>query len=254
MHLARTLKMVLALALAALAVAAAPARAAAPAEAPKPTVAVLYMDYTGKDESLQVLKKGLAQMLISDLSSLETVRIVERERLQDIMEELKLGTTAKIDPATANKLGKLLGAKYIVVGGFFDLAGTMRIDARVVEVETGRVLKSIGANDKQDAFFEIEQKLVAGLSAVLTSEAVTAPVAPPARVDRPIDPGHVDPPKPPSRPHPKGLKTKTAVRYGQALDFMDQGKKDEAKKELQAVVAEQPDFALAGADLQRLMQ
>lgn len=220
---------------------AAPAQAAEAKEPPRPTIAILYMDYTGKDESLSVLKKGLAQMLISDLSSVSTVQIVERDRLQDIMDELQLGTTAKIDPATANKLGKLLGAKYMVLGGYFDLLGTLRVDARLVEVETGKVIRSVGAQGKQDGFIDIEQKLVADLTSILTSKDIEAPV-----VKEPV--------RPPTHPRPKGLKTKTAVAYGKALDLIDQGKKEEAKTELKAVVAEQPDFELASADLNKLMQ
>ncbi len=48
--------------------------------ADKPTVAVLYFDYDGKDDSMALLKKGLAQMLISDLSGQESIHLVERER------------------------------------------------------------------------------------------------------------------------------------------------------------------------------
>ena len=46
----------------------------------KPTVAILYFDYTGKDDELAMLRKGLAQMLISDLSALDAVQLVERNR------------------------------------------------------------------------------------------------------------------------------------------------------------------------------
>jgi len=238
MRLAAALSLALALPLAARA-----AHAAEPAPKPKPTVAILYMDYTGKDESLVVLKKGLAQMLISDLSTVPTVQIVERDRLQDIMDELQLGTTAKIDPATANRLGKLLGAKYLVLGGFFDLLGTLRVDARVVEVETGRVIRSVGAQAKDDAFIDIEQKLVTELQAIFTSADIDAP---PEERAKPV--------RPPAVARPKAVRTKTVARYGKALDFMDRGDKVKAKEELQAVVAEQPDFTLAANDLARLMQ
>src|SRR5437762_13627480 len=111
----------------------------------RPTVAVLYFDYSGKDPEMAVLKKGLAQMLISDLSSLEGIRLVERDRLEEILAELKLGQTAKIDPQSAAKVGKLLGARYMVLGGYFDLMETLRADARVAEVETGKVIQATGA-------------------------------------------------------------------------------------------------------------
>src|SRR5215470_4446689 len=103
-------------------------RIAAAAEAP--SVAILYFDYDGKDADLALLRKGLAQMLISDLAGNTSVRIVERERLQEVLAELKLQSSAKIDPATAVKVGKLIGARYLVLGAYFDVMKTFRADAR----------------------------------------------------------------------------------------------------------------------------
>jgi len=223
----------------------------------RPTVAVLYFDYTGKDEGLVVLKKGLAQMLISDLSVLDGVRIVERDRLEAILAEQKLGASGKVDPATATKIGKLLGAKYLVLGGYFDLMGMLRADARVVEVETGRVVQSVGAGGKPGEFIELEQKLSGELGGVLKTAlksfaAATAKESSQAKAK--------PEPQPESQPvqhfaaAPKALKTKTAVRYSAALDALDKGNKTLAKKELQEVVKEQPDFKLAALDLDKLAQ
>src|SRR5262245_53450996 len=84
------------------------AAARADKAATPPTVAILYFDYDGKDEQMGLLRKGLAQMLISDLSSIEGITIVERDRLEAILAELKLGQSGKIDKASAAKVGKLL--------------------------------------------------------------------------------------------------------------------------------------------------
>lgn len=212
----------------------------------RPTVAVLYFDYAGKDEQLGVLRKGLAQMLISDLSSLDQVRIVERERLQEVLAEIKLDGTAKIDPASAARAGKLLGARYMVLGSYFDMMGALRADARLVEVETGRVIRSTGANGKPDDFLTVEQKLGEELGKMLgalpaqSSSKVKAPDSQPKAAAAPRKPAQ--------------LKTKTAVKYAQALDAMDKGNKPAAKEALQAVVKDQPDFQLAAFDLDRLMR
>ncbi|MHB8878609.1 MAG: CsgG/HfaB family protein, partial [Myxococcaceae bacterium] len=117
--------------------------AAAPLpEAQRPTVAVLYFDAPDKPEEYVVLKKGLAQMIITDLVPNTSLRVVEREKLQAIMDELKLNQTNKIDPATANKIGKLLGVKYQVIGAYFLLGPMMRVDAKVIEVVTGKTIGS----------------------------------------------------------------------------------------------------------------
>ena len=213
---------------------------AAPA---RPTVAVLYFDYTGKDDDLAVLRKGLAQMLISDLSAIDAIALVERDRLQEVLAELKLQQSKKFDPKTAGRIGKLLGARFMVLGGYFAIMGTLRIDARVVEVETGRVIKSVGANGKQDAFIDLEQSVSGGLAAILRGAL---------------------PPRPAARPGakastrrvtlPKKLHTRTAVRYAKALDAKDRGDLKTARAELAEVVKERPDFRLAQLDLSAMIQ
>jgi len=215
---------------------AAPVRALAAAAAP-PTIAILYFDYSGKDDEMALLRKGLAQMLISDLAGSDAVRIVERDRLQEILAELKLAESAKIDPASAAKVGKLLGARYMVLGGYFDLGGTLRIDARVVEVETGKIVNSAGVNGKVDDFLDLEQKLSGKIGEVLATQLKLPEKKHAARV------------KPPSH-----LSARTAVLYSRALAEKDRGDKAHARETLAAVVKEQSDFELAKVDLDKLMQ
>lgn len=225
---------------------------AAFAAEPAPTVAVLYFDYTGKSQELEVLRKGLAQMLISDLSGSDAIRVVERDRLEDILTELKLQGSGKVDAKSAAKLGKLLGARYLVLGGYFDLQGALRVDARIVDVETGRVLKSFGANGKPGDFLPVEQQTATALgqwfsanlsaSATTTTPATTTPATS-------TTPATKKPPRPPA-----ALKTKTAVTYSEGLSAADSGDKAKAKEAFTKVVKEQPDFALASLDLDRLMK
>jgi TolB-like protein len=205
----------------------------------KPTVAVLYFDYSGTTEDMGLLRKGLAQMLISDLARVDAVQLVERDRLEAVLAELKLAKSGAVDPTTAAKVGKLLGARYLVLGGYFDLAGTLRVDARVVEVETGRLVQSVAASGKPDDFLAIEQKLAADLGAVLAAELKlpAAATTRPARVKAPAK-----------------LSARVAVLYSRGLHEMDRGEKEKAKATLQAVVKAEPDFSLAGVDLDKLMQ
>ncbi len=231
------------------------APAAHAARPPAPTLAVLYFDYSGKDEELGMLRKGLAQMLISDLSGADGARLVERERLEDVLAELKLGRSAAIDPKTASRLGRLLGAQFMVLGSYFALGGVLRADARVVEVETGRVLRSAGANGKADDFLGVEQKLGSQILDFVAS-GLPKPAADPAPIS---PPNGVEPADESARRRarvlpPAQLRTRTALRYGKALDAIDQGKKEEAKAELETVLKEQPDFKLAALDLAKLMK
>lgn len=206
---------------------------------PQPvTLAVLYFDYGGKDTTLEPLRQGLAQMLISDLASLDGVKVVERERLQDVLNEQHLAASGKVDARTAARLGKLLGARYLVLGRYFDALGTFRADARLVDVESGEIVKSIGAGGKADDFLVLEQTLADGLRGAMGPLARPGAAAPSHAV-----------PKPPHK-----LKTKTAVTYGRALMAIDGGDRKGARTLLQNVLQEQPDFALASRDLDQLIR
>ena len=210
------------------------------------TVAVLYFDYTGKDPELFALKKGLASMMLSELSSVQEVRFVERERIQAIMDELKLSSSKAVDKKTAARIGKVLGARYLVMGTYFTLLGQMRIDARLVEVETGKVVKSVGATGKPDDFMALMEQLKTKLATAL---AALMPMEFGKKRPKAINNGSGgSKTKTAKKKRPK-VEKKLALRFSKALDAKDKGDKATAKKELQAIVKEKPAFTLASAEL-----
>jgi len=124
------------------------------------TIAILYFDNSSGNSELDVLKKGLADMLISDLSNLNMLRVVERDKLEEIMAELKLSSGREFDASTRQKLGKLLGAETILFGSYFEMMGQFRIDARIVKTETGEIMKSEGVSGVTSDFMKLEKQLV----------------------------------------------------------------------------------------------
>jgi len=84
------------------------------------TVAVTSFSNLGS-EKLGPLGKGMAAMLISDLSKVPDLKVVDRIRLQALLQEMKLGTTGLVDANTAPKVGKLLKARHVTTGSLADL-------------------------------------------------------------------------------------------------------------------------------------
>ncbi len=80
------------------------------------TVAVLYFRNRTRRPDIDPLQKGLAVMLITDLAKVKEIRVVERAQLQALAEELQLGTSGLVTPDTAPRIGRLLGARYVVGG------------------------------------------------------------------------------------------------------------------------------------------
>jgi TolB-like protein len=80
------------------------------------TIAILYFDNQSRRRELDPLKKGLTLMLITDLAKIDSIQVVERARLQALVDELNLGKSGLVDPATAPRVGHLLGAAYLFGG------------------------------------------------------------------------------------------------------------------------------------------
>lgn len=113
-----------------------------PARAAGRTIAIAYFDNNTNSAELEPLRKGLADMLITDLGNVASLQIVERDKLNQVLGELKLSQSRFIDPKTAQKLGKGLAAQLIMTGGYAIAGDTMRIDVRIVEVATGKVMRA----------------------------------------------------------------------------------------------------------------
>ena len=130
----------------------------------RPGIAVLPFENGGsygKDkEDFDALRKGLAAMLISELAVNPEVRLVDRFETQRVLDEQGLAVAERVDRETAAKIGKLVGARYMVTGSFIDLYGDFRIDARMINVETGEILKVVRSDpkyhDRRDMFRMIQ--------------------------------------------------------------------------------------------------
>ncbi len=116
-----------------------PGKADLPPEAKVPTVAVLeFEDHgIGQTVSTQGLGRTLSDRISEQLAGRPDLRLIDRESLQKILEELSFSSLDIADRDGQLRLGKLLGAQYLIMGGYTSLAGSLRIDGRIVEVEKG---------------------------------------------------------------------------------------------------------------------
>jgi TolB-like protein len=96
-----------------------------------------------KPEEVQSLSRGLAELVSTELARSPSIQLVERRKLQTLIDELKLEQAGVVSEESSIRVGKMLGAKHLVFGGFMVMPGDkIRIDTRIVEVETGLTLKA----------------------------------------------------------------------------------------------------------------
>lgn len=124
-------------------------------------VAVFPFNYRGEADQYAALGRGLSEMISIDLSNVRSLRVVERIRLQALLDEIALGQEAFIDPRTAPRSGRLLGAGSIIGGGI-DVPDrrTIRIDAAIIQAEDASTIPVESQDGVLQRFYELEKQLV----------------------------------------------------------------------------------------------
>ena len=122
-------------------------------------ISILYFDNTTKQAEHDWLCKGLADMLISDISKAPQIGVVEREALEKILKEHALALSGVTDQSQTVKMGKLLNAHTLIYGAFIVTNQQIRIDTKISEVETGAIKASLNVNGPLNEIISIEKKL-----------------------------------------------------------------------------------------------
>lgn len=200
--------------------------AATTASAATPTVAVLpFRDLSGGKASVG---EAIRETVTSDLKTLGGVRVVERAQLDKVLGEQHLQAT-DVDPATAARVGKLLGATLIAVGAYQQASADVRLTARFVQVETGEVVGTAKVDGRASDFFRLQDKVTAELLRSAGMGQHVKKITERARA--PLKSIH------------------TLELYGDALVAENDTKKKEL---LEAAVAEDASFTYAATDLAAL--
>jgi len=137
------------------------------------TIAVINFDNTSIEdhEKLEPLEKGLAAFFLTDLNKISKLKIVEREKINYVIEELKRQGSIYFDQKTAVRVGKMLGAHTMVFGSFMKLdSRNMRVDARVVKTENGEILVAESEEGRPKDIFKLEKNLVMKITKALDIE------------------------------------------------------------------------------------
>lgn len=92
----------------------------------------------------------VSEELITRLYQTKKFKVIERQQLNKIISEQKLSLTGVVDPASAQKLGRVLGVDSIVFGSISDLVKHLKINARLISTETGEVFAAASVEIVKD--------------------------------------------------------------------------------------------------------
>lgn len=104
---------------------------------------IAVSDFVGKPAEIG---QEIAETLGTDLAKSDRITLVERSQLGQALRELRLQHAGLTEPAQAKRVGKLIGADAIIVGSFYVRGNQIVVNARVVDVRTGRVMAGRAEN------------------------------------------------------------------------------------------------------------
>ena len=125
------------------------------------TVGVYALIYQGANEEYRPLGRGLSEMITVDLSKIDRLTVVERVRLQALLDEQALAGSELFDQSTAPRRGLLIGAG-TVVGGTFNLTDDNRAEMNVVpfDIVSGKNPSPVNSSDTLERLFQMEKEVV----------------------------------------------------------------------------------------------
>jgi TolB-like protein len=130
------------------------------AQPPTPnSIAVFPFRYLGTNEDLRPLGRGLTHLMITDLAKLNRLTLLERERVQALVDELALNESGRVDPSTGARSGRMLHAARVVQGTIQDVPGktSLRLDASVVDASNASVVATGTGSDQLQQLFALEK-------------------------------------------------------------------------------------------------
>jgi len=134
------------------------------------TIAFMEFDNNsvGKyQEELGPLGKGLAGLFAHYFRNISSFTVIERDKINVVLTELELQKSGAVDRSTAVRVGKIIGAQYMVFGSLMQLDDKNSIMlVRVVDVETSEIIESIDKEGKPE-FAKAVKEMVGELSGKL---------------------------------------------------------------------------------------
>ena len=185
-------------------------------------------------EENQPLSKGLAEMMITELNQVQALRVVERQKLRSLLDEIKLSQSGTVSEASSVRAGKMLGAKHLVFGGYMAMDKNIRIDVRIVEVETGLTVKASEVTGKSRDILslvkKLSKKILSDLNIRMTKNEI-----------RSLDKS-------------KKMDMQAVVYFSEGLDFEDRRQWGKAREFYQKALKIEPEFEQAKIRIQRLSE
>jgi TolB-like protein len=111
---------------------------------------IAVLEFTDLQGQVTNFGRYLSEELITRLYDSNKFKVIERQLLNKVIAEQKLSLTGVVDPDSAKRLGTVLGVDAIVSGTIADRGDTLKVNARLIDTETGEVFNAAATEMVKD--------------------------------------------------------------------------------------------------------
>jgi eukaryotic-like serine/threonine-protein kinase len=142
------------------------------------TLAVVEIENLSDDHSLDWLGNGVVELLTSDLAQSKSLGVISTERIRGVIRQRMKGE-GHLPPSEAQDIAKEAQADLFASGALLRLGQGLRLDLRVQDTATGRVLfaDKVEAENAQAVFAAIDKATADILARLAPDEATLQPNA-----------------------------------------------------------------------------
>ncbi len=121
----------------------------------KKIIAVLpFMNNTG-DDSYDHWEYGISELLISALSTSNELTVIDNQTITDVIQNVENVQTASIGPDIAKKVASRIQVKSYIYGTYLLAGPIFRINLKLIETKTNKVLKTVFVEGRTDSIFSM---------------------------------------------------------------------------------------------------
>jgi tetratricopeptide (TPR) repeat protein/TolB-like protein len=115
-----------------------------------------------RDPSDDWIGTGIAETVTADLKNVQDLAVIGRGQISELLNAMRPSETASEHLPV--EIGRRLGAWWVVSGAYQRLGERIRVTAQLVEVLTGKLIRTVKVDGRVDEIFELQDRIVFNVS------------------------------------------------------------------------------------------
>ncbi len=124
---------------------------------------LVYPFKNSGSERFSWISLGMTDTVITDLSKIKDIHVISDSDRRNAIREIELGQSGLLSEESAVRVGKITGANLIFTGSYLVVGDRIRVNAKIMMVDTGSIIKTIRVDGTVSKIFELQDKVVIGL-------------------------------------------------------------------------------------------